>query len=204
MKNRGNSIISGISGLISNIWSFGRNFRKKDNSVKVPDTDLEIGSSVPISNDLKNNTVVSDKNDKKIDLNVDITSNITSNITNKKRKKDIKKKDIMDFTMNNYLGVGVDGAVTLGFHSLRQKVPALFFSRWINKIWYGMISVRTLLLGWSRDLSQCCQLQCDGEIVKIPPGTQSIIILNINSYAGGMKMWPDASSPLIINQGTLS
>ena len=99
----------------------------------------------------------------------------------------------MSFTMNNYLGVGVDGAVTLGFHTLRQKVPALFFSRWVNKLWYGMIGLRTLLLGWSRDLSECCQLICDGKLIKIPPGTQSIIILNINSYAGGMRMWPEAS-----------
>ena len=114
-----------------------------------------------------------------------------------------KKKEAMNFTMNNYLGVGVDGAVTLGFHSLRQKVPALFFSRWVNKLWYGMIGVRTLLLGWSRDLSQCCQLICDGEVVKIPEGTQSIIILNINSYAGGMKMWPEQSSVYYLGESRM-
>ena len=104
------------------------------------------------------------------------------------------KDEPMKYTMNNYLGVGVDGAVTLGFHTLRQKVPALFFSRWVNKIWYGMISLRTFLLGWSRDLSLCCQLVCDGKVITIPPGTQSIIMLNINSYAGGMKMWPDITA----------
>ena len=129
-------------------------------------------------------------------LNPQSNSNedINQNKNIKKKKRDFNRKPlVMDFTMNNYLGVGVDGAVTLGFHTLRQKVPALFFSRWVNKLWYGMIGLRTLLLGWSRDLSECCQLICDGKLIKIPPGTQSIIILNINSYAGGMRMWPEAS-----------
>ena len=121
-----------------------------------------------------------------------------------KRAEGTSKDEPMKYTMNNYLGVGVDGAVTLGFHSLRQKVPALFFSRWINKIWYGMISLRTFLLGWSRDLSLCCQLVCDGRVIIIPPGTQSIIMLNINSYAGGMKMWPDITASYTLGTVTVT
>ena len=146
-------------------------------------------SSTPssMSNDLSSNTI---KEEKIEDLGPEKKS-----IPRIKRSEGTSAKDEpMEYTMNNYLGVGVDGAVTLGFHTLRQKVPALFFSRWINKIWYGMISLRTFLLGWSRDLSLCCQLVCDGKVITIPPGTQSIIMLNINSYAGGMKMWPDITA----------
>jgi Diacylglycerol kinase accessory domain/Diacylglycerol kinase catalytic domain len=170
VKRRGNSIISGLSRIISRFWGFGAQKGNKKNTS-------------PEGTGAKNLT--------------DVDSNMKNEAENSgqlKKSLKKKKKEAMNYTMNNYLGVGVDGAVTLGFHSLRQRVPALFFSRWVNKLWYGMIGVRTLLLGWSRDLSQCCQLICDGEVVKIPEGTQSIIILNINSYAGGMKMWPELSS----------
>ena len=179
VKRRGNSIISGLSRIISRFWGFGAHKGHKKHSSSE-------------GNGAKNFT------------DVDSTArNEGDNSGQFKKSLKKKKKEAMNFTMNNYLGVGVDGAVTLGFHSLRQKVPALFFSRWVNKLWYGMIGVRTLLLGWSRDLSQCCQLICDGEVVKIPEGTQSIIILNINSYAGGMKMWPEQSSVYYLGESRM-
>ena len=182
------NMVNPSEGQIEKTSSYDRNGQNSD----ILSYSNNLTSAINSSVDLKAN--------QNIDMNQNININININTKKKKKEKDFKRKSaIMDFTMNNYLGVGVDGAVTLGFHTLRQRVPALFFSRWVNKIWYGMIGLRTLLLGWSRDLSQCCQLVCDGKVIKIPPGTQSIILLNINSYAGGMKMWPDASS--FENQG---
>jgi diacylglycerol kinase (ATP) len=40
-----------------------------------------------------------------------------------------------------------------------------------------------------RNLSKQLRLQCDGREVRIPPGAESIVILNINSYAGGCALW---------------
>ena len=110
-----------------------------------------------------------------------------------------QKGELTTFTMNNYFGVGVDGAVSLGFHRMRQRAPGLFFNRWVNKLWYGIIGAVALLLGWSNDLSACCQLSCDGEVVPIPAGTQGIIVLNVNSYAGGSTMW--TPSPQALRSG---
>jgi len=107
-----------------------------------------------------------------------------------------KAGELVTHTMNNYFGIGVDGAVSLGFHNLRQRAPRLFFHRWVNKLWYGIIGALAFLLGWSRDLSGCCRLLCDGEIVPIPPGTKGIIVLNVNSYAGGSTMWTPSSQSL--------
>ena len=182
VKRRGNSIVSRVSGLLSRLWGFGKKKTKRNKDILHADSFEEsVLKNVP--------------HEESSVGKFDMVNNISVKKSLKKKKSDmVKNKEAMNFTMNNYLGIGVDGAVTLGFHTLRQKVPALFFSRWVNKMWYGMIGVRTLLSGWSRDLSACCQLICDGKVVKIPPGTQSIIILNINSYAGGMKMWPDATS----------
>lgn len=36
--------------------------------------------------------------------------------------------------MNNYLGVGCDAGVALNFHRQRESRPALFQSRFINKV----------------------------------------------------------------------
>ena len=223
VKRRGNIIISGIIEFFTKIWKFLSNIRKRvdeaimretikitnlysyrnravdnkkgslqDQQGQIKTPDREIHSSPYLNESFNANSSSTSK--LYTNSNEGMNQNQNVNIKNKKRERDFKRKPaVMSFTMNNYLGVGVDGAVTLGFHTLRQKVPALFFSRWVNKLWYGMIGLRTLLLGWSRDLSQCCQLVCDGKLVKIPPGTQSIIILNINSYAGGMRMWPEAS-----------
>ena len=136
VKRRGNSIISSLAQFISHMWRFTRDLKQR-NDDKI---------------------MVADHNNRTIDSSQSMKDVTVGKDTIKKIPLKKKKKELMNFTMNNYLGVGVDGAVTLGFHSLRQKVPALFFSRWVNKVWYGVVGLRTLLLGWSRDLSQCCQL----------------------------------------------
>ena len=91
--------------------------------------------------------------------------------------------------MNNYYGIGVDGAVSMAFDDLRKQVPFLFFHRFINKLWYGLIGLRTFIFGRNKDLSKCLTVLCDGVAVTIPAGTKGIIALNINSYAGGSKLW---------------
>jgi hypothetical protein len=92
-------------------------------------------------------------------------------------------------TMNNYMGIGVDGAISFMFAEMRRLYPGLFFSAIINKIWYGLLGLITFLIGNHKDLSRCVVLRCDGRDIKIPRGTQGIIVSNINSYAGGVKLW---------------
>eukprot|EP00435_Cladocopium_sp_Y103_P066699 s393_g29.t1 len=39
-------------------------------------------------------------------------------------------------TMSNYFGIGVDAAVALDFHQMRERRPDWFWSRLVNKLWY--------------------------------------------------------------------
>lgn len=41
---------------------------------------------------------------------------------------------LQELIMNNYLGVGCDAGVALNFHRQRESRPALFQSRFINKV----------------------------------------------------------------------
>lgn len=92
-------------------------------------------------------------------------------------------------TMNNYFGVGVDGAISLKFHSARNTMPYFFFSSIINKFWYACVSISTMFSGRQLDLNQFVEIKCDGKRVQIPSNIQGIIFLNINSYAGGSTLW---------------
>lgn len=91
--------------------------------------------------------------------------------------------------MLNYFGIGVDGAVSIAFDKFRGKYPFLFVSRLVNKFWYGLLGLVCILRGRHHDLSDCLELTCDGKRVLLPKKTYGIILLNINSYAGGARLW---------------
>ena len=91
---------------------------------------------------------------------------------------------------SNYMGFGVDGAVSLSFSHLRSAAPFLFFSSFLNKLWYGLCGLYQVLLGkHRRDLSSAIHITCDGRAVPVPPGIRGLVALNINSYAGGTRLW---------------
>jgi len=100
-----------------------------------------------------------------------------------RNKREIKK------TFSNYVGLGVDGAVSLSFASLRSYVPWLFVSSIVNKFWYALCGLVQIFFGYKRDLSKSVALTCDGKSVALPPGIRGIVVLNINSYAGGSRLW---------------
>lgn len=98
--------------------------------------------------------------------------------------KEKKKKCFM-----NYLGIGVDAQVAHEFHMLRESEPRLFFSRFVNKAWFGIFGAEYLINPICKDFTQTVTLMADGVEVPLPPNTQGIIILNIDSYAGGTPLW---------------
>lgn len=93
--------------------------------------------------------------------------------------------------MVNYCSIGLDGAVSLAFDRLRKIRPRYFFSSFVNKAWYGLLGTRIFLTERQRDLSKSkLSILCDGKLVKIPTGTEGIVILSVSSYMGGTKIWP--------------
>jgi diacylglycerol kinase (ATP) len=107
-----------------------------------------------------------------------------SNISKLRRQSILKLK-----TMNNYFGIGIDGAVSIAFDDMRHKLPGLFFHKLMNKLWYALIGIRTFLFGRNKDLSKTTKIVCDGKNVVIPSGVKGILVVNINSYAGGTNLW---------------
>ena len=94
-----------------------------------------------------------------------------------------------DKTINNYYGIGVDGHVSLIFDDMRKTYPRLFFNKWINKFLYMLMGLYYILFTKPVDLSTAIEMECDGRPVSIPRGAQGIVLLNINSYAGGTPFW---------------
>mmetsp|Transcript_44856 Transcript_44856/g.81821 ORF Transcript_44856/g.81821 Transcript_44856/m.81821 type:complete len:544 (-) Transcript_44856:97-1728(-) len=99
------------------------------------------------------------------------------------------KRGRKDLAMCNYFGIGVDAAITLDFHEMRNWVPSLFVSRVVNKVWYARSGAVNTFFRICRHISQKITLECDGELVEIPSNMEGIIVLNIPSYGGGVNLW---------------
>ncbi|KAG7386213.1 hypothetical protein PHYPSEUDO_000534 [Phytophthora pseudosyringae] len=95
--------------------------------------------------------------------------------------------------LNNYLGVGVDAQVALEFHEQRERSPGLFMSQFVNKLWYSQFGAKNFLVRTCAGLPEKIVLVCDGKRITLPEGTEGVILLNINSYGGGSKLWHDDS-----------
>jgi len=92
-------------------------------------------------------------------------------------------------TFNNYFGIGVDAQAALKFHHLREQKPQLFFSRLVNKLWYGMLGAQDLFRRTCVSLPERVKIIADGKELILPPYVQGVIFLNIESYGGGVKLW---------------
>eukprot|EP00520_Triparma_pacifica_P006398 CAMPEP_0118672428 /NCGR_PEP_ID=MMETSP0785-20121206/22534_1 /TAXON_ID=91992 /ORGANISM="Bolidomonas pacifica, Strain CCMP 1866" /LENGTH=836 /DNA_ID=CAMNT_0006567387 /DNA_START=209 /DNA_END=2717 /DNA_ORIENTATION=- len=103
------------------------------------------------------------------------------------------KKKIKVF--NNYFGIGADAQAALDFHSLRETKPELFFSRMTNKVWYAFLGAEDIFKASCDDIPQKINLKADGLEVEIPDDCQGLIFLNIDSYAGGIKLWATGQFP---------
>ena len=112
-----------------------------------------------------------------------------------KRQKGIKKGFF------NYLGVGADAQAALHVHNLRASKPEWFFSRMVNKAFYGVFGAEDIIKANNANVKKEIRLIADGVEVPLPPDTGGIIILNIDAYAGGVPLWshgippPDLSRP---------
>ncbi|CAJ1419547.1 unnamed protein product [Effrenium voratum] len=91
--------------------------------------------------------------------------------------------------MSNYLGIGVDAAVAMDFHQMRERRPGLFVSQLVNKLWYFRSGYRNWMTKHCANIGEKMELFCDGHPVDIPSSLEGIIILNIPSFGGGTDLW---------------
>lgn len=93
------------------------------------------------------------------------------------------------FVMNNYLGIGLDADLCLGFHNAREENPDKFNSRLHNKGVYVKQAIRKIVnrSSWN-NLNKAIKLEVDGKAISLPH-IEGIIILNILSWGSGANPW---------------
>ncbi|KAL7581367.1 hypothetical protein ACA910_021960 [Epithemia clementina (nom. ined.)] len=102
-------------------------------------------------------------------------------------KKRITKKNFF-----NYFSFGIDAELALQVHYLRERRPEWFFSRFVNKAWYGIFGAEESIKGKSLNVRRDIAIYADGVHIPLPADSQGVIILNIDSYAGGVPLWSHA------------
>lgn len=97
--------------------------------------------------------------------------------------------------MSNYFSIGFDAEIANEFHLARQANPHQFTSRFYNKYVYGKISARKFLTCGLTNLHSLLRVKIYNEQVgqmedlTLPDPIYSIVLLNINSYSGGQKIY---------------
>ncbi|XP_047347534.1 diacylglycerol kinase epsilon-like isoform X2 [Vespa velutina] len=90
--------------------------------------------------------------------------------------------------MYNYLSIGVDAQVTLDFHRTRQSRFYLFSHRIFNKLLYICFGTQQVMERECKNLDKSLEVYLDGKRVVLP-SIESIVILNIPSWAAGVDLW---------------
>jgi diacylglycerol kinase (ATP) len=106
-------------------------------------------------------------------------------------KMTISGEENQEFTVYNYIGIGLDAKICRHFHHLREKYPQLFFSQFSNKLIYTQIG--SLDIFGQRDrmlhLSKNFDMTIDGQPVSVEH-YENLVLLNIHHWGGGVTdLW---------------
>ncbi len=106
-------------------------------------------------------------------------------ITRPRRRSTTKK------LFSNYMGIGVDARAALAFDSARKdrRWTWLFVHALTNKLLYAVFGARDFIEHSFAGLKRDVEVTVDGKVIDFPEDTEGIILLNINSFSGGVRMW---------------
>ena len=115
----------------------------------------------------------------------------------------------------NYFSFGLDADIAHEFHRTREEHPEWFSSQLKNKAMYGRYGmlaggacpcVRSPppVLNASMPMFLCRKPgEQDWQQVQLPRGTRAVIVLNLQSYAGGQNLWGGCDKSIGFGDGLL-
>jgi len=91
----------------------------------------------------------------------------------------------------NYMSVGVDARAALAFHRARkdERWTWLFAHELTNKLLYAIFGSRDFIEHSFAGLRDEIFVEVDGVPIEFPEDTEGFVLLNINSFSGGCRMW---------------
>ncbi|KAG4065720.1 hypothetical protein HA402_012398 [Bradysia odoriphaga] len=92
----------------------------------------------------------------------------------------------------NYFSIGVDAQIALNFHKARDSPFYIFSSRVLNKILYLGFGTQQVLDQYCVGLEKKMMLYIDEKNIELPE-LQSVVVLNIDSWGAGVKLWQMSS-----------
>lgn len=94
-----------------------------------------------------------------------------------------------------------DAKVALDVHTMRENHPDWFLSQMGNKLWYTGLGAGETLSHSCSDLASSLVVECDGKRLELPADIEGILILNINSFMGGVNLWRSTPERPVPPQG---
>lgn len=97
----------------------------------------------------------------------------------------------------NYVSVGVDALAAHKFHMLRETHPKCTPSRNVNQTWYALYGLKAMIS--ARPVNEYLDLfvkDSEGQWskVELKDNVKGIVLLNLQSYAGGRDLWGKVSN----------
>ncbi len=129
------------------------------------------------------------------DFSTSLKPELFSSEEEEEEEKEIKIGIGKEVIMNNYLSVGFDAEMVLGFHEMRLRNAELFNHVLVNKAWYATFAARNLI-HHTRPIKEVCSVRVDDVYdLKIPSKVKSMTIMNLPTY-GGSDVWGISNSIL--------
>ncbi|SBT87959.1 diacylglycerol kinase, putative [Plasmodium malariae] len=105
---------------------------------------------------------------------------------------DLDKNIILNNSFINYFDIGIISRLALHFDNIRKKFPHFFNSRIGNKILYGEIGFRDFFFNtYKYKLNENIKIYCDGKKINIDEDLESVCLINIPHFLGGVKIWKE-------------
>ncbi|GAW80369.1 diacylglycerol kinase [Plasmodium gonderi] len=105
---------------------------------------------------------------------------------------DLDNNLILNNSFINYFDIGIISRLALHFDNIRKKFPHFFNSRIGNKILYGEVGFRDFCFNtYKYKLNKNIKLYCDGKKVKIDEDLESVCLINVPYFLGGLKIWKE-------------